>query len=69
MKTAYFINAFFEVDKVDAESDSARELRRAGNLFLTLGKAKKVLRAIHDAIHDEPFEENPDNNHHTNTNG
>ena len=32
MKAAYFINAFFEVDKVDLDSDSARELRKAGNL-------------------------------------
>lgn len=53
MKTAYFINAFFEVDKVDADSDSARELRKAGNLFPTLEGAKKVQRAIHDTLHNE----------------
>lgn len=53
MKTGYFINAFFEVDKVDLDSDSARELRRAGNLFTTLEGAKKVQRAIHDTLHNE----------------
>ena len=30
---AYFINAFFEVDTVELGSESARELRGAGNLF------------------------------------
>lgn len=53
MKTAYFINAFFEVDKVDADSDSARELRRAGNLFNTLEEVKKVQRAIRDSLRNE----------------
>ena len=53
MKTAYFINAFFEVDKVNLDSDSARELRKAGNLFPTLEGAKKVQRAIYDSLHDE----------------
>ena len=53
MKTAYFINAFFEVDKVNLDSDSARELRKAGNLFPTLEGAKKVQRAIHDTLHNE----------------
>lgn len=53
MKTGYFINAFFEVDKVDLDSDSARELRRVGNLFPTLEGAKKVQRAIHDTLHNE----------------
>ena len=51
MKEAYFINAFFEVDKVDADSDSARELRRAGNLFPSLEAAKKIQKVIHDTLH------------------
>jgi hypothetical protein len=53
MKAAYFINAFFEVDKVDLDSDSARELRRVGNFFPTLEGAKKVQRAIYDSLHNE----------------
>jgi hypothetical protein len=53
MKQGYFINAFFEVDKVDLDSDSARELRRAGNLFPSLDRAKEVQRAIHDTLHSQ----------------
>lgn len=47
----YFINAFFEVDKVEPDTDSARELKRAGNLFPTLEMAKEVQKAIHDTLH------------------
>ena len=48
---AYFINAFFEVDTVELGSESARELRGAGNLFTSLEDAKKLQKAIYDTLH------------------
>lgn len=48
---AYFINAFFEVDTVELGCESARELRKAGNLFTSLEDAKKVQKAIYDSLH------------------
>ena len=48
---AYFINAFFEVDTVELGCESARELRKAGNLFTSLEDAKKVQKVIYDSLH------------------
>lgn len=50
-KKAYFINAFFEVDSVLLDTDSARELQRVGNLFTSLEEAKNLQRVIYDTLH------------------
>ena len=55
---AYFINAFFEVDTVELGSESARELRGAGNLFTSLEDAKKspaVPDLIYRSVADIPL--------------
>ena len=50
-KIGYFINAFFEVDKVELGSESARELQKSGNLFTSLEAAKNLQKVIYDTLH------------------
>ena len=50
---AYFINAFFEVDTVELGTDSAKELKKAGNLFTSLEEAKNLQRVIYDTLHSK----------------
>ena len=48
----YFLNVFFEVEKATAESlgDICHDLKKAGNLFITLGEAKEAQLKIKNAL-------------------